>query len=273
MGNMIYGYTAYYKTDEERIAAIAEDILRDFPRLGELAREAAAMETPFGRVHEDYDQFSDQENHINRLINIVILTEGKPSFQAEYAKAFKDLLNNYRSWTHNFTYANPEEQSVYLLMEMFNKHQDNPSVPLITFRQAGEIQAKRRRERERKHKADILRKQYPDLGPIADEVIRIEDEGGYSIRFVENDIIRLVLIIQLIEGKEEYAELYTNILAELKSKYENWVEYETRYHMSDDQHLVATMMESVIAHLDDSNVPIVTFGELKKEQQKKRNLY
>ena len=67
MGNMIYGYTAYYKTDEERIAAIAEDILRDFPRLGELAREAAAMETPFGMVHEDYSDYSHQENCVNRL--------------------------------------------------------------------------------------------------------------------------------------------------------------------------------------------------------------
>ena len=100
---MNYNYTAYYKTEEERINAIVEDILREYPNLGSLAVDAAKLEQQFGRVHEDYDQFSDDENHINRLIDIVIVTEGKPEFEAEYKKACEDLLNSYNRWRRNFT--------------------------------------------------------------------------------------------------------------------------------------------------------------------------
>ena len=38
---MNYNYTAYYKTDEERINAIAEDILREYPNLWNLDIESA----------------------------------------------------------------------------------------------------------------------------------------------------------------------------------------------------------------------------------------
>ena len=269
---MQFGYTAYYDTEEERIEAIVADMMREYPNLGSLAYDAAKMETPFGRVHEDYYQYSHQENVINRIINIIIVTEGKPEYQAEYERACNTLRDYYYSWSKAFSYANPEEQVVYLIMEAFNQHQVDSSVPLLTYKEAEQIQSQRRKEKEIKDKAEIFGNQYPNLGPIAEEVIRLEDEGDYWIRFVENDIIRLVLVIKLIEGKQEYEELYTEILTVLKDKYADWVQYETRGYMTSDQHLVVQMMDSVIAHLEDSNVPIVTFGELKK-QEKESNTF
>ncbi len=97
MEKMKYYYTAYCESDEERIKLIAEDILREFPNLGKVAFDAARLETPFGYLHEDYDAFSAQENEINRLIDIVIVTEDKPEFRHEYAKAVSMLIEAYRS--------------------------------------------------------------------------------------------------------------------------------------------------------------------------------
>lgn len=136
---MNYNFTAYYETEEERIKAIAIDILRDYPSLGDLALKAAMMEEPFGKVPEDYRRFSDDENRINRLIDIVIVTEGRPEFKAEYNKACEELLRSYDSWSMNFTYANPEEQAVYLVMDQFYKHMENKEIPLITVKQAKQM--------------------------------------------------------------------------------------------------------------------------------------
>lgn len=261
---MNYNYTAYYKTEEERISAIAEDILREYPNLGSLAIEAAKLEKPFGRVHEDYDQFSNYENHINRLIDIVIVTEGNPKFKEEYKKACQDLLKSYNSWRKNFTYANPEEQSVYLVMQTFSKHMENDEIPLITVNQASIEQAKKRKEKELKAKADILRSQFPKLGKIADEVIKLEDESNIWIRFQENDIIRLVYAIKLTEGKEEYADVYSDTLKQLTEMYSNWLKHET-YYMSEEKEMVVEMMNRLNAHLEDKNIPISTYAEIKEE--------
>ena len=152
---MNYYYTAYFDKDEYRIKAIEEDILREYPNLGDLAVEAAKLEKPFGRVHEDYEQFSDEENHINRLIDIVIVTEGKPEYQAEYQKACDDLIMNYQSWLRNFSYANREEQSVYLVMQKFYEHKINKEVPLMTVNQASMTLLQMQKEKERKKNADI----------------------------------------------------------------------------------------------------------------------
>ena len=132
---MKYNYTAYYDTKEKRINAIAEDILSEYPRLGKLAIEAAEMEEPFGKVNADYDLFSDQENRINRLIDIVIVTEGKPQYQEEYLKACKDLIQNYESWKKCFTYANREEQAAYMVIKRFIEHEKDKSKPLMTFKE------------------------------------------------------------------------------------------------------------------------------------------
>ena len=268
---MNYNYTAYYKTDEERIKAISEDILSEYPNLGNLAIEAAKLEQPFGRVHEDYDQFSDDENHINRLIDIVIVTEGKPEFQTEYKRACEDLLKNYENWRRNFTYANPEEQSVYLVMQNFYQHTQDKEVPLITVNQASIEQAKKRKEKELKHKADILRNKFPILGKIADEVIKLEDESGIWIRFQENDIIRLVYAIKLMEGKEEYAEVYSDTLKKLSEMYSNWLKYET-YYMDEEKEMVVEMMNRLSAHLEDKNIPISTYAEIKEEFSETKKL-
>ena len=268
---MNYNYTAYYKTEEERINAITEDILREYPKLGEFAREAAKLEQPFGRVHEDYDQFSDQENHINRLIDIVIVTEGKPEFQNEYKKACDDLIKNYQSWRRNFTYANPEEQSVYLVMQKFNEHLNDENQPLMTVKEATMEQRRILKEKELKQKADMLRKKIPNLNQVADEVIKLEDESGFWIRFQENDIIRLVTIIKLTENKDGYYEVYEQSLKKLMDMYSKWLKCET-YYMNEEKQLVIEMVNRLNEHLEDKNIPILTYAEIKEEFSKqKRN--
>ena len=267
---MQYNYTAYYKNEEDRIRAIVEDILREYPNLDILAEAAARLETPFGRVHEDYDQFSDQENHINRLIDIIIVTEGKPKYQREYDKACRDLMTYYRSWQNGFTYANPEEQAAYLVVEQFQKHLQDKSVPLYTLKEAQEIQWERKAEKDRKMKADSLRAQYPKLGELADEVIRLEDESGIWIRFQENDIIRLVYIIKLAEERKGYEELYTESIAKINEMYADWVKYETRY-MTEEKEAVVEMMRILQEHLKNRSVPIATYPEVRQQVLGKNN--
>lgn len=267
---MNYNYTNCYESKEERINAIAEDILKEYPNLGNLAIEAAKLEKPFGRVHEDYSQYSEQENHINRLIDIVIVTEDKQEFQNEYSKACEDLLKNYESWKRNFTYANPNEQEVYLVMQKYDEHIKDKEVSLITFEQASVEQQKRRKEKDMKRKADILRNKIPNLGEIADEVIKLEEESNIWIRFQENDIIRLVYIIKLTEFRKEYVEIYNDALKRLSEMYSNWVEYETKY-MSEEKEMVVEMMNRFNTHLNDINKPIATYAEIRQEflEQKK----
>ena len=263
---MNYNYTAYYKTEEERIKAIEEDILREYPNLGNLAREAASLEKPFGRVHEDYDQFSNDENHINRLIDIVIVTEEKPEFQTEYNKAVADLLLYYDNWQRNFSYANPEEQSVNLVMDTFKKHKNNKEVPLITVRQADVEIAKILREKDIKNKADILRDQFPELGTIADEVIKYEYDNGIWLRWIENDIVRLVDIIKLVENRKDCTNIYLKALEQLKEKYSKWSQNEINGYVSPQQKIVIEMMNRFTEHLKDKNIPISTYAEIKAEE-------
>lgn len=271
---MDYKYTAYYENAEERIKAISEEILSEYPNLGILAIEAAQLETPFGRVNADYENFAEQENHINRLINIVIVTEGKPEFQEEYRKACADLLKNYESWEKCFSYANPEEQTVYMLMQKFKQHINNPQVPLMTYKEATDEQQKNRKEKNLKRAADVLRSKIPGLGAVADEVIRQEDESGIHLRFQENDIIRLVSIIKLIEKQPEYAEVYNNVLGQLKETYAQWLECETSV-MWEEKNMVVEMMNRFSAHLENEIAPIVIYAEIKKEfeEAKKSKLY
>lgn len=261
---MKYNYTAYYENEEERIKNIVEDILSEYPNLGSLATEAAKLEKPFGRVHEDYDLFSNQENHINRLIDIVLVTEGKPEFENEYRKACQDLVSNYESWKRGFTYANPNEQAAYLVMQRYNEHLKDKSIPLITFEEATKEQQRRRKEKELKRKADMLRSQFSNLGDVADEVIKLEDESGIWIRFQENDIIRLVSIIKLTENREQYIEVYKEAIKRLKEKYEEWQKYET-YYMSEEKQIVVEMINRLNMHMKDKTIPIATYIEIKEE--------
>ena len=83
---MNYNDTTNYKNEQERIKSIAEDILSEYSNLGFLALEVAKLENPFGIVHDDYNRFNNEENNINRLNNIVIVTEGKPEFYSECKK-------------------------------------------------------------------------------------------------------------------------------------------------------------------------------------------
>lgn len=284
---MRYNYTAYYKTDEERIKAIAEDILREYPNLGNLAIDAAKLERPFGRVNEDYAQFSDDENHINRLIDIVMVTEGKPEFQEEYKKACENLLKSYSSWCRNFPYTNPEEQAVYLVMQKFSEHLENKEIPLITVNQATEQLEALDKEKELKMRADSLRNDFPILGEIADEVIKLEDERGILL---ENDIIRLVAIIKLIEDREDCEEIYSGVWELLEDKFSIWRENVIKRVMSEKQQMVieklkrlhahytikwnasskkqqmvAKMLSVLSAHSEDESIPILTYEETEEE--------
>ena len=139
---MKYEYTAYIKNDEARYKLIAEDILSEYPNLGDLAYEAAKLEKPFGRVHEDYWEFADYENKINRLIDIIIVTDGKSEYQEEYNKALKDIQTQFENWKRGFSYANPHEQEPYRVMETLAKHLKDSSVKLITFNEAREMKLK-----------------------------------------------------------------------------------------------------------------------------------
>ena len=144
---MKYEYTAYIKNDEARYKVIAEDILSEYPNLGELAYEAAKLEKPFGRVHEDYWEFADYENKINRLIDIIIVTDGKNEYQEEYNKALKEIKTQFENWKNGFCYANPQEQEAYRVMETLEKHLKDNSVKLITFNGAREMKLKEAQER------------------------------------------------------------------------------------------------------------------------------
>lgn len=265
---MSYNFTAYYKTEEERIKAITEDILTEYPNLGYLAEVAAKMETPFGQVHEDYELFSNQDNHINRLINIVIVTEGKPEFRSEHEKACRDLREQYYSWETNFTYANPEEQEAYLIWEQFTKHLNNPSVPLYTYAEARDEQRRRRKEKERKTKIEMRKSAYPGLGDLAKDLLRLEEESGLHIRFQEDDLLQLFYIAKLASEHEGYEELYNKTVAQLQEKYAFWFEHETRW-MSDEKKVIIEMMNRLNEHLANQNIPIATFVEMRKEMQER----
>ncbi len=268
---MKYNYTAYHKTDDERIKAIEEDILSDYPRLGELAMVAASMEEPFGRVHEDYELFSNQENEINRLIDIVIVTEGKDEYQEEYRKACNDLEESYQSWKRNFPYANPKEQSAYVVMQRFYEHQKDKKIPLITFKEAKRELRIMQNEKDIKMKSERLKEDYPMLGEeITNKVARDESESNIWLRFQENDIVRLVSIIKLIESKKQYEEAYVDCLKKLKEMYEKWYMYETRGSISSEQEMVIEMMKRFKEHLEDKNNPIVTYAEIKEEEELKK---
>ncbi len=264
---MKYGYTAYYKTEGERIDAIAEDILREYPRLGALAKEAAKLEKTFGSESDDYSRFSDYENHINRLIDIVIVTEGKSEFQEEYEKACKDLLTNFENWSTNYTYANPEEQAAYLVVQRFREHNGNKEIPLITFGQAEAELREIKAEAGRKEKAAILRSKLPFLSyELAYEVIVQEEESGIQLRWVENDIIRLVTIVKLTEGRKEYEGVYSAAVAQLNNAYSNWMKTEMRGPLSSEQQVLVAMMERVNTHFQDGgSTPILTYAEMLAE--------
>ncbi len=115
---MQYGYTGYIKDPDERAIFIAKDILREYPNLGlEIALEAAYLEPPSFRCHEDYDQFDYEKREIFRLINIINVTRNNPALKAEFDKAVSDIREAFRNWKRNFTYANPKEQTEYMIME------------------------------------------------------------------------------------------------------------------------------------------------------------
>ena len=122
-------------------------ILREYPSLGELAYEAAKMEKPFGRNHEDYDDFAQYENKINRLINIVMVTENKEEFKPEFKKACEELHKNIQGWENGFGYANKEQQPAYILAERFYAHMKDKEKPLITFNEATQIAQNKKNKR------------------------------------------------------------------------------------------------------------------------------
>ncbi len=287
---MKYNYTAYYNSEEERIKAVADDILTEYPNLGILATEAAKMEKPFGRVHEDYWDFSEQANHINRLIDIVIVTEGKPQFSAEYEKACKDLASNFNSWKDSFTYANPEEQAVYYVMQRFQRHLEDPSIPLVTVKQADEIidrdhQAKldkmkwlrdhtmqynftsyyRTDEERIKAISDDILREYPNLGVLAIEAAKLERPFGsihedyWEFSSQENHINRLIDIIIVTEGKAEYTSEFQKACSDLEKNFDSWIKCYS--YANPEKQPAYILMTRYKDHFTKHDVPLITYNE------------
>ena len=295
---MEYGYTAYYKTDEDRIKAIVEDILREYPNLGNLATEAAKLEKPFGAVHEDYSLFSYAANCINRLIDIVIVTEGKPEYQDEYEKACKELIESYNSWRRNFTYSNPEEQAEYVVMQRFFEHMKDSNARLITVKEASDIiRAEYEEEKKRiqwqvdhtmkyeytayyeneddRIKAiveDILR-EYPNLGNLATEAAKLEKPFGavhedYSLfSYDSNCINRLIDIVMVTEGKPEYQEEYEKASEDLMASYNRWRRNFT--YSNPEEQPEYLVMQAFFEHIKDNSKPLITIKEASESIRKR----
>lgn len=297
---MKYEYTAYAKNDEERYQMISADILSEYPNLGELAYEAAKMERPFGRVNEDYWGFADYENRINRLIDIIIVTDGKPEYQNEYNKALSDIKNQFAGWKSGFTYANPEEQVVYMVMESLAKHLKDNSIPLITFNEAYAIKTKEAQERylraqyEREHTMkydytshikndeeraefiakDILR-EYPNLGELAYEAAKMERPFGgvhedyWGFADCENRINRLINIVIVTEGKEEFEEEYKKACEDLHKNIQGWKRGFT--YANPQEQAAYILAERFYEHMKNDEKPLITFNEANEIARNKTN--
>ena len=290
MGKMKYYYTAYCESDEERIKLITEDILSEYPNLGDTARVAAKMETPFGHVHEDYDAFSNQENEINRLIDIIIVTEGKPDFRNEYARAVSKFIEAYRSWRQAFTYANPEEQQPFLIMDAFKKHQQDPRYPLITYAEASAELKSRREAREAQERyrhdhtmqynytayydteeerinaiVEDMKREYPNLGGLLVEAAKMETPFGSvhedydAFSDQENRMNRLIDLIILTEDKPEFRAEYQKACSSFLKNFESW---QSCFTYANPQEQTAYLVgQRFLAHQSDKSIPLVTFKE------------
>ena len=297
---MKYEYTAYIKNEEERYKMIAEDILSDYPNLGDLAYEAAKLERPFGSHHIDYSGFAENENRINRLIDIIIVTDGKSEYQAEYNKALNDIKKEFENWRYGFTYANPEEQLAYMVMETLAKHLKDNSVKLITFNDAQDIKLKEYEEKQRKAQyerdhtmeykytshikdkeeranfiaKDILR-EYPDLGDLAYEAAKMERPFGgvhedyWDFADYENRINRLINIVIVTEGKEEFKKEYNKACKDLAKNIQGW---KNGFCYANPQEQAAYIVaERFYDHMDDEEIELVTFNQASEIAQAKRN--
>ena len=299
---MKYEYTAYIKNDEARYKVIAEDILSEYPNLGELAYEAAKLEKPFGRVHEDYWEFADYENKINRLIDIIIVTDGKNEYQEEYNKALKEIKTQFENWKNGFCYANPQEQEAHRVMETLEKHLKDNSVKLITFNEAREMKLKEAQERylkaqyKKEHTMqyeytsyikndeerakfiakDILR-EYPKLGDLAYEAAKMEKPFGgahedcWEFADYENRINRLINIVIVTENKDEFKEEYERACKDLIKNIQGW---KNGFCYANPQEQAAYVVaERFFNHMKDDEVELVTFNqatELLKNNKNRR---
>ena len=293
MSKMKYYFTAYCESDEERINLITEDILREFPNLGERARDAARLETPFGQVHEDYDGFIEYENEINRLIDIVIVTEDRPEFRKEYASAVSMLIEAYRCWRQGFTYANPEEQAPYLIMEAFREHQQNPRNILITYKEAKAELARKREEKDQQRKYDFdhtmqynytayydteeeriaavvedMKREYPRLGELLVEAAKMEEPFGQrhedydEFSRQENHLNRLIDIIILTEDNEEFKEEYEKACKDFMDYYHSWRHCFS--YANPEQQEAYVVGETFLKHRYDKSIPLMTFKDAKE---------
>ena len=59
----------------------------------------------------------------------------------------------------------------------------------------------------------------------------------YGLRWLENDIIRIVIIIKLNEDRENCDEIYFEAMQRLRDAYSKWTEYEVKFHISEEQQI------------------------------------
>ena len=116
----------------------------------------------------------------------------------------------------------------------------------------------------------MLRHQYPKIGDLATEVIRMEEESGIWVKFDEREIIRLVYIIKLAEENEDYEDVYSESIAQVRQLYQNYMQYGQPY-MDEEKEAVIEMMSRLETHLTNGSVPIITFEEARQEVLNRRN--
>ena len=259
---MKYEYTIFIKDEKERIKTITDDILIEYPRLGVMAEKIAKMERPFGPSYDTFTAFSVQENCINRLIDIIIVTEGKDIFKEEYTKACEDLERNFQSWLHLFSNDIYKKQPVYLVMQSFYAHQSNNNFPIMTFSQAIE-EIKRRNEEENITKsANGLRELIPELAEFAEQVAYIEstyDRLDMSLK----DISNLVIAFNLLEEDPKNQQLCQEIVNVLKEKYISWLNtYGNNPNYSNKRRILSVMMERLNRHLKGENIEVLSYYDI-----------
>lgn len=103
--------------DRARAKDIATDISFEYPEIPEYLRlEIASMESPIKGCHEDYDMFYKDELRIYRLFNMLQILYQYKNYKNIFDKAYEDIKESYKMFLKHFTYANPGEQKVSMIM-------------------------------------------------------------------------------------------------------------------------------------------------------------
>lgn len=249
------------KEKNEKIKRIVNEVLNEYLNKENIVTEILDLEKNNEIVIDEFKESSLYENNIYKLINIIILIENKKEYENEYKIIKEDLIENYKNWKENYHFSNKDNHPVSIIMKRFYEHLQDINKPLITQKKANEIIYQEYKEKEIQNKANILKNKYPKLRSIAEEVIRLEYENEIIIN--DNYIIRMISIIKLIEGKEEYLEVYNEILNEINKAYQSLNENPNI--LFSDKKNIDEMINNLTKHINDKNVPLLSYFEIKEK--------